>query len=229
MKSPENYQDEAYSSIKRMVITFKLKPGQRVTIKTLQDELDIGTTPIREAIIRLRREGLFLVIPQSGTYVSKINMDEVYQARFVRENLESLVFSEATEEIDDYRILKLKEIIELQKIYLKSKNYNQFFELDEKFHRSFYLVTNKEYIWNWLQLLNAQFNRFRYLRLEISGLNWDKILQQHKDIIEAVEDRNLDSVKLLVTQHLHLVDSDCQIVMEKMPEYFEKNYSNNFF
>lgn len=223
MASLENYQDEAYAAIKKMIINLTLHPGQRVNIKELREQLDIGTTPIREAIIRLRREGLFRVIPQSGTYVSKINMNEVYQARFVRENLETLIFTEASEMMTLQQLAELEQITQMQRIYLQSKNYDKFFELDEEFHKFFYSVAGKAYVWDWMQLLNAQFNRFRYLRLEVNGLNWDQIFHQHEEILDALMDHNQPALTQLVKSHLHLVDNDGKLVMEAVPEYFEQS------
>lgn len=86
-----NYQDEAYTAIKQMILSMQLTPGEKVDKYELSTQLNIGVTPIREAIIRLRREGLFDVIPQSGTYVSKINVDEMNQGRFARVELEKLL------------------------------------------------------------------------------------------------------------------------------------------
>ncbi|GEL14169.1 Transcriptional regulator [Lapidilactobacillus concavus DSM 17758] len=221
MTRPENYQDEAYAIIKKMIITLAIRPGERVTIKSLQAKLSIGATPIREAIIRLRREGLFRVIPQSGTYVSKINLNEVYQARYVRENLEVLVFKEALNKVTDAQLNQLHQNIQLQRVYLQTKDYDQFFDLDEQFHKLFYMIAGKSFVWDWLQLLNAQFNRFRYLRLEISGLNWNEIYNQHQAISSAFESGDEIGLTSDVKEHLHLVDEDVDIVLKKVPGYFE--------
>ena len=61
-----NYQDEAYTAIKQMILSMQLTPGEKVDKYELSTQLNIGVTSIREAIIRLRREGLFDVIPQIG-------------------------------------------------------------------------------------------------------------------------------------------------------------------
>lgn len=60
----------------------------KISEKELEQRLTIGRTPICEAIIRLRREALIHVVPQSGTYISKISIKQIEEARFVRETLE---------------------------------------------------------------------------------------------------------------------------------------------
>ena len=104
-----NYQDEAYNAIKEMILSMQLTPGEKVDKTELSAQLKIGATPIREAIIRLRREGLFNVIPQSGTYVSKINLDEMYQGRFARVNLERTIVADAVDVMTPDQIAKLEQ------------------------------------------------------------------------------------------------------------------------
>ena len=58
MLNPTNFQSQAYESIKELILTAKLIPGQKISEKELEQRLTIGRTPIREAIIRLRREAL---------------------------------------------------------------------------------------------------------------------------------------------------------------------------
>ncbi|KRM13074.1 Transcriptional regulator [Lapidilactobacillus concavus DSM 17758] len=222
MNGLANYQDEAYNLIKKLILTLKLHPGERINIADLHSKFNIGTTPIREAIIRLRREGLIFVIPQSGTYVSKINLAEVYQGRYVREHLEGLIVTEAVSAMTPRDHAQLDQIIAAQEIQLTAHDYDQFFNLDEQFHQTFYQLTQKQFIWNWLELLNTQFNRFRYLRLEVSGLNWDQILIEHRQIVEAVHQGDLSKIQKTVQQHLHMLDSDAHVVTKALPEYFER-------
>ncbi|MGV7864248.1 GntR family transcriptional regulator, partial [Mycobacterium kansasii] len=79
---------EAYNEIRYRIMHNKYTPGQKVSEKVISDELGIGRTPVREAIIRIERDGLIDVIPQSGTYISKIDMNTANNARFVRQIME---------------------------------------------------------------------------------------------------------------------------------------------
>lgn len=216
-----NYQEEAYHKLKQLVLQAKLVPGATVNKKNLEQQLGVGATPLREALIRLQREGLFRVVPQRGTYVAKINLDEVYQARFVRENIERRVCVEAASRITDKQLGEFKKIIQLQRVYLQTNDYTNFFELDERFHKLFYTITDKSFIWKWLQPLNFQFDRFRFLRLEVKNLNWDRIMDQHQRMVDLIEQGDTATLSDLVSQHLHLVDADAKRVVAAFPAYFE--------
>lgn len=216
-----NFQDEAYVAIRNKILRLECKPGDRINKKDLQDELSIGATPVREACLRLSREGLLTVRPQSGTYVAKISIDEVYQARFVRENIEKLVVSEAISSITDTDLDELSKLIQLQELYLHSKEYDIFFNLDESFHQTFYKIDHKDFVWNWLQVVNLQFNRFRYLRLEVSDLDWQQIFDDHRAIVAAVADKIPRRAETCVSRHLHMVDDDIQVALKLHPDYFK--------
>ena len=121
-----NYQDEAYTAIKQMILSMQLTPGEKVDKYELSTQLNIGVTPIREAIIRLRREGLFDVIPQSGTYVSKINVDEMNQGRFARVELEKTIIASAAERMTADQVDELEQQIALQGVYEHNQDYGHF-------------------------------------------------------------------------------------------------------
>lgn len=216
-----NFQDEAYAAIQKKIMRIELKPGERIIKKALEQKLGIGATPVREAILRLRREGLLTVLPQSGTFVSKISLDEVYQARFVRENIEKLVVAEAIPQMTTDQLNELRKILNLQEVYLDSNDYDSFFNLDEQFHKSFYITAHKEFIWNWLQIVNLQFNRFRYLRLEVADLDWKQIFSDHSALVDAVAKKQVQHATKIIGQHLHMVDADVKVARKIHPTYFE--------
>ena len=83
----ENLQIQAYQAIRNQIIYSELPPGSKISEKNLEDYLKIGRTPIREALIKLRQENLVYTIPQSGTYISQIDLEKASNARFVREML----------------------------------------------------------------------------------------------------------------------------------------------
>lgn len=220
MAKVTSYQDKAYEEIKKLVMTAKLQPGQKISKNELVETLEIGDTPVREAIIRLHREGLLEVIPQSGTYVSKINLAEVYQARFVRENIEPTIFKEATELATTKQLQELEKKIKIQAIYFEDQDPQMYFNLDEEFHEYFYKMAGKEFVWEWLQLLNTALNRFRYLRLDVKELGWLNILTEHRQILEYVTKKDSEALNEIILKHIHTVDDDIKIVMKEFPDYF---------
>lgn len=219
----DNMRSDAYNEIKYKIIHFDYIPGQKISEKTIFQELDLGRTPVREAIIRIEREGLIEVIPQSGTYITRIDMADAKDARFVRSHIEPSIMVDAAIKMTPEAKQALEDNLRSQAKTAMNNEPDNFFDLDQDFHHEFYKVVNKDTVWNWLQINNTQLNRFRRLRLKESELNWSTLLDQHQQIYNAVLDQDIDNLNFLVTQHLHLMLLEKQKVLDAYPDYF-KNY-----
>ncbi|WP_243685924.1 GntR family transcriptional regulator, partial [Lentilactobacillus rapi] len=73
-KLGEVYRIKTYHTIYNQIMTLKLRPGQQVSDKQFEEQLGVSRTPVREAMLRLKRDQLLYSMPQSGTYVTKINL-----------------------------------------------------------------------------------------------------------------------------------------------------------
>ena len=83
--------DRAYAVIEEMIVTLQFKPGAVLSATALSKRLEIGRTPIREALQRLSREGLVVILPRKGILVSEINPRSQLLLLEVRRELERLL------------------------------------------------------------------------------------------------------------------------------------------
>src|SRR5690349_7091549 len=68
---------EIYATIRRDIIRLRLKPGEQLSEKDLGLRFMTSRTPVREAIVRLVDDGLIHVLPQRGTFVTRISLRAV--------------------------------------------------------------------------------------------------------------------------------------------------------
>jgi DNA-binding GntR family transcriptional regulator len=76
--------DEAYQRIAEAMLNGTLSPGARLVMDQLAGQLDISRTPVRDALLRLEREGLIVPSGRRGYVVSPISAHDVewlYEAR----------------------------------------------------------------------------------------------------------------------------------------------------
>ncbi|WP_317635775.1 GntR family transcriptional regulator [Xylocopilactobacillus apicola] len=215
-----NLTFQAYTTILQKIINTTYQPGQKLSEKDLIQELQIGRTPVREAILRLRQNGLVEAIPQSGTYITKIDIEVAENARFIRESIETQVIKEAAAMNNELEFVRLNAIITNQKSFMKKKQFENFFKEDEAFHQAFYQMTGKEQAWDWLQTINMQLNRFRMLRLKADNLPWDALTNEHEKILAAVKKHEAEEAVQLVKNHLHLMLGEKEALINRFPEFF---------
>jgi len=211
--------DYVYLTIKSNIINWNLTPGMRISEKEISEVLQVSRTPVREAFIKLSKEGLLEVVPQRGTYISHIDLDQVEEARFIRKSLESAVIELAIKDFPKEYLAKIEKNLEKQRKSVESKDYVTFFELDEEFHRLIYQGCNKERTWEVVEMVNTQYKRIRMLSL-INEINFQKILSQHDDIYEAILENNYEKGKKSAEKHLNKLLIDLEALKEKYPDYF---------
>ena len=187
MKS--SLQSQAYQAIRKQIIYADLEPGRKISEKALEEHLAIGRTPIREALIQLRQQELVYTIPQSGTYVSKINLVSAENARFVREQLEEQIMIECCSKLDTQTRIVLETILEEQEKAVKI-NDERAFSVQIIYFMKLVSKLQEEKVWNWLDDHNTHLERFRWLRVTIQGLPWETIMEQHYDLLKALVDKN---------------------------------------
>ena len=121
-----------YSELKDMIQFLDLKPGQAISESQLCVSLGVSRTPVREALIRLADEKLVCFFPQSGTYVTRIDLDYIKELGLMRSLIErSIVLSICgkVKVIDEFQ-----EIMFLQKLAMERKNTRESIQLNDIFH-----------------------------------------------------------------------------------------------
>src|SRR5690606_11408637 len=129
---------QIFGFIRDAIISMELVPGQMISETALAQQFGVSRTPVREALIQLSHIGFVEVLPQRGTYVSKLSMEKILEARFIREALEVAVVSHiATNVTQETRLEAInvcENIIADQKLAAADDDSLAFQNLDDNFH-----------------------------------------------------------------------------------------------
>lgn len=216
-------QDQTYEKLREMIIKTDLYPGQKISESNLMDLLDVGRTPIRESLKQLKKQNMIFTFPQSGTYVSKIDMDQAIHFRFVRECIEKEVMVELCDQLDKRSEKKLEELLHAERVEFEKGNNLGFYNLNNDFYRTCYDIVGKGQIWEWINELSVHFDRFRWLQLKEGTFDHDQIIAEHKEMLNAVTSKRTEEVKYLVIDHLHSMMKSQTVITDKYPEFFQTN------
>ena len=87
-------RDIVFETLKEAILKGKLEPRERLMEIQLADQLGVSRTPVREAIRKLELEGLVIMEPRKGAYVSDISYADIIDTLEVREALETFAVKE---------------------------------------------------------------------------------------------------------------------------------------
>lgn len=114
-KRTKTMSDDIYTNLRGYIIELRIRPGEVVSIKDIAEEWNVGRSPVRDALIRLEKEGLITSLPQRGTMISRINLHRVEEERFLRACLEEKTVSVFMNQHTEEDIESLKKCLNDQK------------------------------------------------------------------------------------------------------------------
>ncbi|MDQ0662153.1 DNA-binding GntR family transcriptional regulator [Arthrobacter ulcerisalmonis] len=210
-------RDQTLETIRRRIISLQLPPGEPLSENELAQELGVSRTPVRESLILLREEGLIQVFPQIGSFVSLVDLGRVSEAQFVREAIECASLRDLA--VDDEGIAGLRQILKSQTEADLQKNVEEFFRLDEEFHRELLRLAGHESAWAAVNSAKAHLDRARRLSL-LDTRPIATLIQQHTAVVDALEANNFVDADSSLRLHLRGVFEDVQRIQEVTPELF---------
>ena len=141
--SSENARAYAVKVLLYNIIHLELLPGSAVSENELSEALSLSRTPVREALIELNRIHLVEILPQRGSYITKIDYELVEESRFMRLALENAVLNLVCQSISKPYAEALSQNLQAQRNAKNQKDYDAFLELDNEFHKLIFDAANK--------------------------------------------------------------------------------------
>jgi DNA-binding GntR family transcriptional regulator len=182
--------------------------------------LGVSRTPVREAVARLRDDQLVEVVPQLGTFVSRISVSGVDDAQFLREALECSAVRLAAERADSGDVNTLGALLAGQERARDCEDASEFYVLDDELHSTLCELSGRPIAWTIVARANGHLNRVRRLSLAEPGY-LAEMVAEHKAVVDAVGRNQPDAAERALRHHLRMVLSDLPNIRHNHPEYFE--------
>lgn len=210
---------QVYRTIRDGIISLRLTPGMSMSEQEMAAALGVSRTPVREAFIRLSREGLVEIYPQRATVVSKISLKRVRQERFLRESLESSVLLSFIENPTQSGLDLMQEQIERQRECLHSGDYGTFLECDDRFHFVLYEETDNLLCGQVIRRNCHDYQRLRALsdsvNREVQQLN----IKQHMEMLDGIRRHDAAQAQQTLRTHVRRLLNETAGLRAQKPEF----------
>ncbi|HEV2507466.1 MAG TPA: GntR family transcriptional regulator [Mesorhizobium sp.] len=216
----ETVGPQVYRLLRRRIIQAELLPGERLSESEVAKSLSVSRQPVREAFIKLSEEGLVQVLPQRGTFVTKISVAAVMDARFVREAIEADVVRQVAENRTAIAIDELRRQVREQKS-VPHNDRAAFLRLDEHFHRTLAASAGKSYAWNVIEGVKAQMDRVRFL--SVDDMHVTRLIDQHERIVEAIAGGDQNGAEQAMRLHLREILNSLPAIASGRAELFDRD------
>lgn len=212
--------DEVFRTLRSAIVTLRLTPAMALSEQDIANRLKVSRQPVREAFIKLSEIGLVRVLPQRGTFVTRISEKEVLDARFVREAVECAIARRASAGIAKAAVEELRDIIGEQRKAARAKNEEEFFILDDAFHRSLANAADCSYAWKVVEEAKGQMDRVRFLSIP-DTMPTEVPIVQHQAILDAIAAGRGAAAEQAMKSHLRDIFKTLPRLAAAFPDMFE--------
>ncbi len=221
-----SYSHAAYDFIRKAILNGAYKPGQALPEAEIAQKSGVSRTPVREALRQLESEGLITIRANAGAKVKAVTLKEYRETTEVRQALEATAAGLAAqnrtdEELEAIRIPleKLTRATEalVREDHEKPDLVKEVVEEDVRFHLAIILAAGND-------LLKKEIMRLHLIQKVVTNMHpemerlhpagadkakrdaWRaESLTFHRNIFEAIRDRDAAKAKRVMEQHLQLV------------------------
>src|SRR6185295_5233716 len=177
--------DQAYTHLEELIVTLQLPPGSAVSEGMLSRQLGIGRTPIREALQRLARESLVVILPRRGVMVSEINVRTQLRLLEVRREVERLVARSAARRATPQEREAMSDLARHFLATVKSNDDRSFMRADREFNELLLAAAKNEFAAGAMRLMQSLSRRFWYQHYK-EAADLPETARLHADIARAI-------------------------------------------
>jgi DNA-binding GntR family transcriptional regulator len=197
--------DAVYQILRQAIVTYAIKPGERMNIEELSQKLGVSLTPVRGAIQQLSTEGLVEIRSRSGTFVASLTAQDVEETFRIRCALECLAAEDGLANLGTKEVRRMKELLRSMRKPVRNPEEQNAHERDNsEFHRIILHSSGNRRLIEMYEALNAH---IKIARIHRSETTWPARVSheglEHESIVAAIEKRDLAELCAALRKHIY--------------------------
>ena len=192
--------DLVFETLESEILSGACPRGTLLTELKLCDRMGVSRTPVREALNRLKQEGLVEETSHGvvARGVSEQDLTDIYE---VRRRIEGYATRLCAERITKEQLAELREVVELQDFYTARGGATHIRDADTRFHELVYRYCGSEILHAMLTELHRKVQRFRKISVE-NPARAQVAVKEHAAILAALEAHDGDEAERLSVLHI---------------------------
>lgn len=199
--SRKSLHEELVERLQNLIVEGVLAPGEKFPEKDLCLQFGVSRTPMREALKVLAADGLILLEPNRGAWVSRITIEELQEVFPILAVLEGLSGELACANITDEEIKAIRSLHNEMLTHFKDRNITEYFRTNQEIHEAIIKAARNTTLAFQHRGLAVRARRARFVA-NISDERWQVAVDEHEKMINALEAR--DGARLSEILKLHL-------------------------
>ena len=191
-----------YKTLRNEILSLTLQPSELLDEARLATRFGVSRSPVREAMVRLASESLLQTLPNKGTIVAPLRIEEFPQyvdaLDLIQRTVTRLAASKRTKE----NLLHIKNVQRKYALYVEEGNILGMIQGNRDFHMAIASASNNRYLEQmYLQLLDEGQRPLRLYFESYNNMLPAEAIDQHEQMIAAIEARDADLAERIAREH----------------------------
>lgn len=200
LRAQPRLSDAAYEALRARIVSLRLPPGVRLDEDELIADLGVGRTPLREAVARLRHEGLVVVLPRRATIVAPLDLGDLHQLIEARIVLETEVAARAAKRAGPADMARCRDALELAERAGADGDPDAYLEADRRFHDAVADACGNTHLAEADKHVNMLSMRFWHLGFRMAGP--PAAPDHHNRLLAAIAAADAEAAQHLTAEHI---------------------------
>ncbi len=204
MPRGRSLRHEIGDALRAEILDGRLEPGERVLEIDLARRFGVSRQPVREAIRSLEHEGLLTSLPNRGTFVTRVSLEDAISIQDIRAELEGLAARLAVANLTDRDYRLLEDIVEQMRVAGQHKQAHELVALDLEFHQLVNARSNHRLLLEVLGSVAVYTRGFIVHTKSYYGRQTDLtfVARSHALLLEELRSREPERAERAVHQHI---------------------------
>ena len=198
-KSPKVYTGEdVFDKVLEDIVHLLLEPGMLISENKMGRDFQVSRSVIRSAFGRLRQMGFIDILPQRGSYVSKIDANYIEDLLFLQSAIEKEAVSEQEQKV---MIGELEAQLSQQKIFAQEGgSYPEFMRLHREFYRKIMEKAKRQRVMDIVGDNLLHLERYRHFEIAHTHIT-EYLLRENAEMIEVLQSRDFAFAVKKMNEH----------------------------
>jgi DNA-binding GntR family transcriptional regulator len=197
---PPTTQEAVLAELRRLIARGEIRPGAQIVQDSLADELGVSRVPLREALKMLEGEGLVTYRPHHGYFVTELSLADLLEVYRIRELLETEAVTTGLPLMTDEDVERLAEAEEEVRGASTASDVAAMAQTNRRFHFALIEGCSRPRLIRLIEVLWDSTEVYRAVYFA-DAVNRDRILDEHRALVDAVGARDLAAVLRVLDEH----------------------------
>jgi DNA-binding GntR family transcriptional regulator len=197
----------AYRALWSGIVAGTIESGVQLRPDTIAEQLDISTTPVREALHRLEVDGLIVKLPYKGWYVREFTENEVRDLYEMRAALECFGVRLACERITDEQIAWLREHQAVGEAALRDGDMDAYRIYNRDLHAAIVEAAGNAYLSSLMAQVDLQSQMLMAKTIRLAGRP-SRAIEEHRELLDLIARRDEKGAQDLMQVHILSASED---------------------